>query len=107
MATYKASPKAIARQVIEGNQDIFDLAQSDDTKRETLESAIMLGIAAYLDPSNLKPEGEVDETFGDISNERQWDWGTELDVLWSFIEEKGLYAEVVAHARKCAESGEY
>jgi len=54
--THKLSPRAIARQVIADNRDITDLAVHDAGSREILISAIMLGIAAYNDASNQRPE---------------------------------------------------
>lgn len=44
------------------------------------------------------------ETFGDISDEMQWEWNNELDVLWEFINDKDLYDEAVAFARKAADA---
>jgi formylmethanofuran dehydrogenase subunit E len=42
-------------------------------------------------------------SFGDISNERQWEWDREIEILRDFIESKGLDAEMVAFARKVAD----
>lgn len=43
------------------------------------------------------------ETFGDISNERQWEWDREIEICRDFIDSKGLDDELVAFARKAAD----
>jgi hypothetical protein len=48
--THKLSPQRIAQQVLADNEDL--VVRGD----MTLESLIMLGIAAYIDASNQRPE---------------------------------------------------
>jgi hypothetical protein len=44
------------------------------------------------------------ETFGDISDERQWEWDREIELMRDFIDSKGLDAELVVYARKAADA---
>jgi len=55
--TQKRSPQEIARQIIDDNQ--LELSWADDAlgrQKEHIESLIMLGIAAFNDASNQRPE---------------------------------------------------
>lgn len=55
--THKRSPQAIARQVLADNPDYLNRELTDDVVAlDAFESAIMLGIAAYTDASNQRPE---------------------------------------------------
>lgn len=51
----------------------------------------------------MASEEKKAETFSDISEERQWGWGEELEVLWDLIEDKGLGDEAVRYARRQAD----
>ena len=40
------------------------------------------------------------KTFGDISNERQWEWDREIELCRDFIDEKGLNSELIEYVRR-------
>jgi hypothetical protein len=44
------------------------------------------------------------QSFGDISNERQWEWDREIEILRDFIEGAGLDAGLVTFARAAADA---
>jgi hypothetical protein len=54
--THKHSPKEIAQQVIRDTSLVKRQEAGLVTLEETIEDAIMLGIAAYTDASNQRPE---------------------------------------------------
>lgn len=41
--------------------------------------------------------------FGDISDERQWGWGEELEVLKNVVDDAGLSDQVITEARRLAD----
>jgi hypothetical protein len=43
------------------------------------------------------------QTFGDISNEMQWEWDTEIEVLRGFVRDRGLESAMVMYARDFAD----
>ena len=45
---------------------------------------------------------DAGETFGDISNERQWEWDREIEVLRDFIDSRQLNEHMVLYARQAA-----
>lgn len=43
-------------------------------------------------------------TFGEISNERQWEWDREIEICRDFIDSRGLGDDLVIFARQAADA---
>ncbi len=58
-----------------------------------------------MSDTEIKPltDDEAVAAFSEISNERQWGWGEELECALDLISAKGLWPELAALARTVAD----